>query len=190
VEGPSLREWLVRERALPLRDAVAIADDLAAALAHAHGRGVRHGDLRPKHVLLTRAGVSVAGFGIVEALDLATAGSGASTTAVTIGAPAYLSPEQLAGEVNADERSDLYSLGSILFEMLAGEPPFGGVNLATMLSRKLSQPPPSVRQLRESVPPDLEALVARCLARSPADRFLNAQELAEALRSSMAGQRA
>ncbi|MDF3052815.1 MAG: protein kinase [Geminicoccaceae bacterium] len=190
VEGLSLRERLVRERALPLRDAVAIAEDLSAALAHAHGRGVRHGDLRPKHVLLTRAGIRVAGFGIVEALDLATAGSGASTTAITIGAPAYLSPEQLAGEVNADERSDLYSLGAILFEMLAGEPPFSGVNLATMLSRKLSQPAPSIRQFRESVPPDLESLVARCLARSPADRFLNAQELAEGLQVSLAGQRA
>ena len=189
VEGPSLRERLARERALPLGDALATAEDLAAALVHAHARGVRHGDLRPKHIVLTRAGLSVAGFGIVEALDLATAGSGASTTAVTIGAPAYLSPEQLSGEVGADERSDLYSLGTILFEMLAGEPPFGG-NLAAILSRKLSHPAPPVRQLRESVPLDLEAILARCLARSPADRFQNALELADALGSSAVRQRA
>jgi eukaryotic-like serine/threonine-protein kinase len=190
VEGPSLRERLVRERALPLGDAVAIADDLAAALAHAHARGVRHGDLRPKHILLARTGISVAGFGIVEALDLATASNGASTTAVTIGAPAYLSPEQLTGEVSADERSDLYSLGTILFEMLAGQPPFAIANLGTMLSHKLSHSAPSVRQFRESVPPDLESAVARCLARSPADRFQNALELTDALRSSTVGQRA
>jgi len=189
VEGPSLRERLARERALPLGDALATAEDLTAALVHAHARGVRHGDLRPKHIVLTRAGLSVAGFGIVEALDLATAGSGASTTAVTIGAPAYLSPEQLSGEVGADERSDLYSLGTILFEMLAGEPPFGG-NLAAILSRKLSHPAPPVRQLRESVPLDLEAILARCLARSPADRFQNALELADALGSSAVRQRA
>jgi serine/threonine-protein kinase len=190
IEGPSLRERLLRDRALPLSDAITIADDLAGCLAHAHSRGVRHGDLRPKHILLTRAGISVAGFGIVEALDVATASSGASTTAVTMGAPAYLSPEQLAGEVNADERSDLYSLGTILFEMLAGEPPFSGTSLATMLSRKLSYPAPPVRQFRESVPPELENVVSRCLARSPADRFQSALELTEALRSSMAGQRA
>jgi DNA-binding SARP family transcriptional activator len=187
-EGPSLRERLARERELPVSDAWSIANDLAAALAHAHGRGVRHGDLRPKHLLVGRAGIRVAGFGILEALDLATAGSGATTTAVTIGAPAYLSPEQLAGEVNADERSDLYSVGCILFEMLAGEPPFGGLNLATVLSRKLTQPAPSVRQLRESVPSDLDAVIARCLARSPADRYRNAMELVEALRSSPVGQ--
>jgi serine/threonine-protein kinase len=169
---------------------LAVADDLAAALAHAHSRGVRHGDLRPKHVLLTRAGIRVAGLGVVEALDLATAGSGASTTAITIGAPAYLSPEQLAGEVNVDERSDLYSLGTIIYEMLAGEPPFTGGNLASMLSRKLSHPAPPVRQFRESVPTELETLVARCLARLPADRFQSASELADALRSLTAGQRA
>jgi serine/threonine-protein kinase len=190
VEGETLRERLGRERALPLGVTVTIADDLAAALAHAHRRGVRHGDLRPKHVWLTRAGVTVAGFGLVEALDLATASSGASTTAVTIGAPAYLSPEQLAGEVSADERSDIYSLGTILFEMLAGETPFAGTNLGTMLSRKLSHTAPSVRQFRESVPGDLEALVARCLARSSADRFRDALELKDALQSSLEEQRA
>ena len=189
-EGPSLRDRLVRERAVPVSDAVAIADDLTTALAHAHGRGVRHGDLRPKHVLLTRTGVRVAGFGIVEALDLITAGSGASTTAVTFGAPAYLSPEQLAGEISADERSDIYSLGTIVFEMLAGEPPFAGTNLATVLSRKLSHPAPSIRQFRESVPPALEAAVARCLERSPADRFRSAADLKDVLHSCLAGQRA
>jgi serine/threonine-protein kinase len=117
---------------------------------------------------------------LVEALDLAAAGS-AGSTAVTIGAPAYLSPEQLSGETSADERSDLYSVGCILFEMLAGEAPFAGSNMAAVLSRKLTQPAPRVRSMRESVPPALETFVERCLARLPADRFQRATEAREAL---------
>jgi serine/threonine-protein kinase len=180
VEGPSLRDRLTRERQLPVDDARAIAGELVEALAYAHGRDVRHGDLRPKHILLGRSGIAVTGFGLVEALDLAAGGS-AGSTAVTIGAPAYLSPEQLTGETSADERSDLYSLGCILFEMLAGEAPFAGTNMAAVLSRKLTQPAPRVRSLRESVPPALEAFVERCLARLPADRFQRATEAREAL---------
>jgi serine/threonine-protein kinase len=182
LEGPSLRDRLARERQLPVADARRITLELLDALAYAHGHDARHGDLRPKHVLLGRSGVTVAGFGLVEALDLAESGS-AGSTAVTIGAPAYLSPEQLAGESTADERSDLYSLGCIVFEMLAGEPPFGGSNLATVLSRKLTQSPPAVRTLRESVPGDLDGFVARCLARLPADRFQRAAEAREALQA-------
>jgi DNA-binding SARP family transcriptional activator len=182
VEGPSLRDRLARDRQLPLDEARRIAADLLEALAYAHGRDVRHGDLRPKHVLLGRGGIAVTGFGLVEALDVAEAGN-AGSTAVTIGAPAYLSPEQLAGETTADERSDLYSQGCILFEMLAGEPPFTGSNLGAVLSRKLTQTAPPVRTLRDSVSPALEAFVARCLARLPADRFQHAAEAREALRA-------
>jgi len=180
VEGPSLRDRLARERQLPVDDARSIAGELVEALAYAHGRDVRHGDLRPKHVLLGRSGIAITGFGLVEALDLAAAGS-AGSTAVTIGAPAYLSPEQLSGETSADERSDLYSVGCVLFEMLAGEAPFAGSNMAAVLSRKLTQPAPRVRSLRESVPPALENFVERCLARLPADRFQRATEAREAL---------
>jgi DNA-binding SARP family transcriptional activator len=182
LEGPSLRDRLARERQLPIAEARRIALELLEALVYAHGHDVRHGDLRPKHVLLARNGVSVSGFGLVEALDLAESGS-AGSTAITIGAPAYLSPEQLAGESTADERSDLYSLGCIVFEMLAGEPPFGGSNLATVLSRKLTQAAPAVTSVRESVPPELDRFVARCLARLPADRFQRAAEAREALQA-------
>jgi serine/threonine-protein kinase len=152
-------------------------------LVHAHSRGIRHGDLRPKHVLLTGSGIAVASLGVVEALDLADAGGSPGSTAIMIGAPAYLSPEQLAGETTADERSDLYSFGCVVFEMLAGEPPFTGSTLAPVLSRKLSQPAPSLRAVRESVPIPLDQLVSRCLARLPADRFRTALELREALRA-------
>jgi serine/threonine-protein kinase len=180
LEGQSLRDRLARERQLPVADARRIALELLDALVYAHGHDVRHGDLRPKHVLLGRDGVTVASFGLVEALDLAEAGN-AGSTAVTIGAPAYLSPEQLAGESTADERSDLYSLGCIVFEMLAGEPPFAGGNLSAVVSRKLTQSPPTVSAVRESVPPALDRFVARCLARLPADRFQRAAEAREAL---------
>jgi serine/threonine-protein kinase len=181
-EGQSLRDRLARERQLPVDEARRIALELLDALLYAHGHDVRHGDLRPKHVLLARNGVVVASFGLVEALDVAAAGS-AGSTAVTIGAPAYLSPEQLAGESTADERSDLYSVGCIVFEMLAGEPPFGGSNLSVVLSRKLTQSAPQVSSLRDSVPPELDRFVARCLARLPADRFQRAAEAREALQA-------
>jgi serine/threonine-protein kinase len=181
-EGQSLRDRLARERQLPVDEARGIALALLDALVYAHGHDVRHGDLRPKHIMLTRGSVAVASFGLVEALDLAAAGS-AGSTAVTIGAPAYLSPEQLAGESSADERSDIYSAGCVVFEMLAGEPPFGGSNLAAVLSRKLTQSAPAVGSLRESVPPALDRWVARCLARLPADRFQRAAEAREALQA-------
>jgi len=182
-DGLSLRDRIARDRQLPLDEALRLATDLLEALVHAHGRDVRHGDLRPKHVLLGRTGLQVASFGLVEALDVAASRGTAGSTAVTIGAPAYLSPEQLAGETTADQRSDLYSYGCVVFETLAGEPPFGGSNLASVLSRKLTQTAPSVRSLRDSVPPALDALLARCLSRLPADRFQTAREAHEALRA-------
>ncbi|HET9040120.1 MAG TPA: protein kinase [Gemmatimonadales bacterium] len=183
VEGTSLRERLARDRQLPLDEALRHTRDLLEVLVYAHGRDVRHGDLRPKHVMLGRTGLTVASFGLVEALDAAASRSTAGSTAVTIGAPAYLSPEQLAGETTADERSDLYSLACVAFEMLAGEPPFGGASLASVLSRKLTQAAPSVRSLRDSVPPAVDTLLARCLSRLPADRYQSAREAYEALQA-------
>jgi len=183
VEGTSLRDRILRDRQLPLDEALGHTRDLLEVLVYAHGRDVRHGDLRPKHVMLGRAGLTVASFGLVEALDVAASRGTAGSTAVTIGAPAYLSPEQLAGETTADERSDLYSLACVAFEMLAGEPPFGGTSLASVLSRKLTQPAPSVRSIRDSVPPAVDALLARCLSRLPADRFQSAREAYEALQA-------
>jgi serine/threonine-protein kinase len=183
VEGVSLRDRLARDRQLPLDEALRHLRDLLEVLVYAHGRDVRHGDLRTKHVLLGRGGLMVTSFGLVEALDAAASRGTAGSTAVTIGAPAYLSPEQLAGETTADERSDLYSLACVAFEMLAGEPPFGGSSLASVVSRKLTQAAPAVRSLRDSVPPEVDALLARCLARLPADRYQSAREASEALQA-------
>ena len=183
VEGTPLRDRLARDRQLPVEEAVRLAAELLDVLVYAHGRDVRHGDLRPKHIFLGRAGITVASFGLVEMLDVAASRGGPGSTAVTIGAPSYLSPEQLAGETTADERGDIYSLGCVAFELLAGEPPFGGGNLASILSRKLTQSAPAVRSLRESVPPGVEAVLARCLERLPADRFQSALQAREALQA-------
>jgi DNA-binding SARP family transcriptional activator len=177
VEGTTLKDRLARDRQLPVDEALRLTGELLEALVYAHARDVRHGDLRPKHVFLGRAGPVVASFGLVEALDVAASRGTSGSTAVTIGAPAYLSPEQLAGETTADERSDLYSLGCIAFELLAG------TSLASILTRKLTQAAPPVRTLRDSVPPAVEMVLARCLARLPADRYQSALQAREALQA-------
>jgi protein kinase-like protein/AAA ATPase-like protein len=182
VDSPSLRDRVERERPLPLDETVRIATDVARALAHAHARGVHHRDLRPKHVLVTPRGALVARLGLADALA---ASSGPERdapddTGVLIGAPAYLSPEQLAGEITDGPRGDIYSLGCLLYEMLTGEPPFGGRGRG-LIARKLTEPAPSVRNMRDGVPEELDRLVKRCLARMPADRYPTADDLADAL---------
>jgi serine/threonine-protein kinase len=132
-------------------------------------------------VLVTARGAVLARLGVAEALSATpTAEGGPDDTGVLIGAPPYLSPEQLADEGVADARSDIYSLGCVLYEMLTGEPPFGGRGRG-LIGRKLTEPPPPVRAIRDEVPEALEQLVQRALARVPADRFRTANELADAL---------
>jgi len=187
VEDDSLRERIAEARPLPLDEALRIAADVARALAHAHAHGVHHHDLRPKNVLLTSRGAVLARLGVAEALVATpTSEGGPDDTGVLIGAPPYLSPEQLADEGVADARSDIYSLGCVLYEMLAGEPPFGARGRG-LIARKLTEPPPSVRAVRDSVPEALEQLVRKALARVPADRYRTADELADELESVGAG---
>jgi serine/threonine-protein kinase len=178
-DGPTLRERLARERPLAVDEALAVAGDVTAALARAHAHDVFHGDLRPKHVTVGPRCSVVAGFGVAEALG-AEGGGGPAGTGVTIGAPGYLSPEQLTGEAMPDARSDVYSFGCVLYEMLAGELPFGSDRYSS-ITRKLTHPAPSLRAVRESVPDSLDRLVRKCLARVPADRFRTADELRAAL---------
>jgi serine/threonine-protein kinase len=189
LEAESLRDRLVRGRPMAIEESVRIAADVARALAHAHAHGVHHHDLRPKHVLLTHTGVLVCRFGLSEALSAipAAEGSAPDDTGVLIGAPAYLSPEQLADESAADARSDVYSLGCVLHEMLTGEPPFGGRGRG-LIARKLTDAAPPVRSLRPDAPEALDCLVRKCLSRLPADRYASAAELLGDLLSAISDQ--
>ncbi len=184
--GTTLRDRLGAGRGLALGEAVRVGAEICDALAAAESAGVAHGDLRPKHVRLGPDGVTLAALGVIQAAAAMRPADDAST-AVTVGAPAYLSPEQIAGEVVADARGDVYALGCVLFEMLAGDPPFGRGSALGVLTRKLHERPPSVRACRAGVPAALDDLVARALAPVPADRPRSAAELRDALRRVAAG---
>ncbi|MFL5516918.1 MAG: serine/threonine-protein kinase, partial [Gemmatimonadales bacterium] len=150
VEGESLRDRLRRERQLPVDDALRIAVEAARALDYAHKHGVIHRDIKPENILLTADGSTlVADFGIARALD--SVDDGLTQTGFSIGTPAYMSPEQAAGDKGLDPRTDLYSLASVLYETLAGEPPFTGPTAQAMAARRLTEPAPSVRALRPTV---------------------------------------
>ena len=182
VEGESLRDRLRRERQLPVEDAVRIAHEAARALDYAHRHDVIHRDIKPENILLSKEGDTlVADFGIGRALHASATDERLTQTGVVLGTPAYMSPEQSAGERELDGRSDLYSLGTVLYEMLAGEPPFTGAPPRPSLPRRLTETPRPVRPIRETVPVNLEQVVLKALARAPADRFPTAAALADAL---------
>jgi serine/threonine-protein kinase len=180
VEGESLRARLARERQLPLEDALRITQNVLAALAYAHGQGIVHRDIKPENILLTGDEAVLADFGVARAIDAA-AGERLTATGLAVGTPAYMSPEQAAGERVVDGRSDLYAIGCVLYEMLAGEPPFTGPTAQAILAKRFSGPIPSVRTARERVPEAIDEAVTRALERSPADRFATAAEFARAL---------
>lgn len=179
--GESLRDKLAREHQLPVREAVAIAADVAAALSPAHDADVLHTDLRPKYVFVSDGQAVVTGTGIADALAVATTRNRTST-ALRLGSPAYQSPEQLLGDSRLDQRSDVYSIGCILYEMLAGEVPFASQSRGTMVSERLTSAVPSLSARRDTVSDALNAVVARSLARAPSDRYRSASEMHAALR--------
>jgi serine/threonine-protein kinase len=181
IEGESLRDRLTRERQLPLEDALRIGREAADALEYAHRHGVIHRDIKPENILLTGAHALVADFGIARALADGQTDGRLTETGTTLGTPAYMSPEQAAGERAIDHRSDIYSLGCVVFEMVAGEPPFTGPTAQAIMARRFTEAPRPLRQLRETVPPAVEVAVAKALAKSPADRFGSAAEFARAL---------
>ncbi len=185
VAGESLRARLWREGQLPLGDAVGIAAEVAQALAYAHGQGVIHRDIKPENILLQtdpEARALVADFGIAHALTIA-GGEQLTATGVAIGTPAYMSPEQ-ASHGRLDRRSDIYGLGCVLYEMLAGSPPFTGPTAQAVIARHTVDPVPSLRTVRPTVSPSLERVVMKALAKVPADRYADAAEFQEALRKS------
>ncbi len=180
VEGESLRARLAREVQLDATDAVRIAEEVADALACAHAAGVLHRDIKPENILLTGGHAVVADFGIARAID-AVAADRLTETGLALGTPHYMSPEQASGARVLDARSDLYALGCVLYEMLAGEPPFNGPSSQAILARHAVDPVPCLRTVRSTVSPALEAAVGKALAKVPADRFASALEFKEAL---------
>jgi serine/threonine-protein kinase len=180
VEGESLRDRLRRERQLAVDDALRIATEAARALEYAHQHGIIHRDIKPENLLLTTDGTTlVADFGIARALS---AGAEQLTgTGLAIGTPAYMSPEQAAGDRGLDVRTDVYALGTVLYEMLVGEPPYTGATAQAMIAKRFSGAVPRVRTVRPSVSEALEQAVTKALALVPADRFASAAEFAQAL---------
>jgi len=180
VEGESLRDRLAREKQLPVDEALQISREVADALSYAHARGVIHRDIKPENILLRAGHAVVADFGIARAVDAA-GGDRLTETGVTLGTPAYMSPEQAGGSQALDGRSDLYALGCVLYEMLAGQPPFTGPTIESVVAQHLSAPPPSVTSIRPSVPGWVVAALQRSLAKTPADRFNPVAQFAEAI---------
>ena len=188
VGGESLRHRLDREKQLPLDDVLQIAQHVADALSYAHSHGIIHRDIKPANILLHSDHAVVADFGIARAIDAA-GGSRLTETGLAIGTPTYMSPEQATGEA-VDGRSDVYALGCVVYEMLVGEPPYTGPSAAAIIARRLSEPLPSLRVVRDGVPPAVEQAVHKALARSAADRFRTAGQFARALTAPAAPVRA
>ena len=176
VEGESLRAKLAREGELPIGEAVRILRDVVDALAYAHAHGVVHRDIKPDNVLITGHHAVVTDFGVAKALSEATGEHSLTSIGVALGTPAYMSPEQAAGE-QVDHRADIYSLGVLAYEVFAGRLPFVGANAHQILAAHVTQAPDPLTKHRTSVPPALAAVVMRCLEKKPADRWQHAAEL-------------
>ncbi len=179
VDGESLRERLVREKQLPVDDVRRITRDVAEALGYAHSRGVIHRDVKPENIMLSEGGAIVADFGIARALTAAT--GQVTEIGIAVGTPAYMSPEQGAASGELDARSDLYSLGCVVYEMLAGHPPFTGSTAQEVLARHSLDPVPSLGSARPDVPQAMSEAVTRSLSKVPAARFATASQFLDAL---------
>ena len=182
VDGETLRARLKRGGPLPIPDALSITMQISEALASAHGHGVLHLDVKPRTILLTSTGAMLTDVGVAQLINKFSSGGDGRTT-VAIGSPPYMSPEQAAGEEQLDARSDIYSLACVLYEMLAGEPPFTGRTAGAVLAKRWTQPVPALASMRDNISPSLERHIQRALARTPADRFGDATEFRRALAS-------
>jgi serine/threonine-protein kinase len=180
VEGPTLREHLAQAGKLPVADALRLAGDLLGALEHAHGHGIIHRDVKPDNVVMSPEGAVLLDFGIARAVS-ASGKDRLTRSGIAVGTSTYMSPEQISALQEIDPRSDLYSLGCVLFECLAGHPPFINKNEAVVLHMHLSQPAPDLRVLRPEVPEVLSSAIARALAKTPEERWESASAMRDAL---------
>ena len=186
VEGESLRDRLRRESRLPVPEATRLGIEVASALVYAHGHGVVHRDIKPENILLSAGHALVADFGIARAIDTSAGRSQLTGTGLALGTPMYMSPEQ-ATAGNVDAQTDQYSLACVVYEMLAGEPPFTGTTPQAIVTRSLTAPRPQLRATRAEVSPALEETISRGLAREPAERFPGMQEFANAMSGATVG---
>jgi serine/threonine-protein kinase len=182
VEGETLRARLERERQLPIAESLQIAREVADALQYAHERGVVHRDIKPENILLQGGHALVADFGIALAVQQA-GGQRMTQTGLSLGTPQYMAPEQAMGDRNVDARADVYALGVVTYEMLAGEPPFTGPTAQAIVAKVITEKPAPLARLRDSVPAHVDAAIGQALAKLPADRPSSARELASALQN-------
>src|SRR5438309_2169591 len=181
IAGESLRARLSHERELPVTETVRILRDVCDALAYAHGHGIVHRDVKPDNVLFSGKHALVADFGVAKAVAESTGKGTLTSLGMALGTPAYMAPEQAAGDPNLDHRADLYAVGVLAYEMLTGRPPFTGLSPQSLLAAQVTGAVEPVTRYRENVPPALAALVMRCLAKRPADRWQSANEILEQL---------
>jgi serine/threonine-protein kinase len=180
IEGESLYGRLERDKRLPLQDALQIIHDVAGALGHAHARGILHRDVKPENILLAKEHALVADFGLARAIGAADYRK-LTETGIMVGTIYYMSPEQIRQETNLDQRTDIYGLGCILYEMLTGGPAYTGRNLTELITKILRAAPPSARRVNPNVPATVDEAITRALAKSAADRFTTMEEFAAAL---------
>ncbi len=182
VPGETLREKLQREGALSVEDALRLAREVAEALAYAHRQGIVHRDIKPANILLSEGHALVADFGIARAVGDA-GGEQLTRTGIAVGTPQYMAPEQATGEKEVDGRADVYATGAVLYEMLAGEPPFTGPSARIILTRSLTEAPRALTSARQGLPPALDAVVQKALAKNPVDRYSTGEALIAAIDS-------
>jgi tRNA A-37 threonylcarbamoyl transferase component Bud32 len=187
VEGETLRQRLAREKQLPVEDVVKIVTQVGDAISYAHGRGVVHRDLKPENIMFSEGHALVSDFGVARAVSEA-GGEQLTDSGVAVGTPAYMSPEQATGAAGVDARSDVYSLGLVVYEMLAGDPPFTGTTPQMVMAKQAAERVPSLEIVRPNLPLELVNVIEKALAKVPADRYQTATEFCEALSQGASGE--